>query len=378
MISLHEANESEHHELQPHSASIDLSKELGSAVTGKVYPMVLEMIEGNTMALASLSDSSMVLLDVEKLKPIVHVPGAHNKRINGLWIGEDNCYSCSNDGFVKIWDLKEKDPLVKKFKAKGNDELYSISQAKHILGSGSGGNIYFWDLRNGSALTNFDQTHPDDVTSLEFFKPKPSLLLSASVDGMVCLFDLKQENEEDSAESVLVAEQPVNTCRFFEGDYSAAFALTTTSSIIIMSLEEARVIKQLDTIEHVDTNEYTLIDAHARAGDGYLYYLRGNLRGTVEEYSVSLLEDQGAVLLNKFLTGHKGPITATKKLNNEYILSSGEDGTFQITQKIAPPSNLDFKAIEKSMFIEDEGSEDSLFNMNMKKKRKNFTEFVPY
>jgi hypothetical protein len=47
----------------------------------------------------------------------------------------------------------------------------------------------------------FNETHPDDVSSIEFFKTKSSLLLSASVDGMLCLFDLKQENEEEAAET---------------------------------------------------------------------------------------------------------------------------------------------------------------------------------
>lgn len=47
----------------------------------------------------------------------------------------------------------------------------------------------------------FNETHPDDVSSIEFFKTQSSLLLSASVDGMLCLFDLKQENEEEAAET---------------------------------------------------------------------------------------------------------------------------------------------------------------------------------
>lgn len=79
-------------------------------------------------------------------------------------------------------------------------------------------------------------------------------------------------------ELVMVLEQPINVARFFEGDTSAAYALTTAQTIVIVSLAEAKVVKTVYAIEHVETNEYTLIDAYTRANDPMLYYLRSNLQ----------------------------------------------------------------------------------------------------
>lgn len=376
-MSLHEFNNTPQGQ-QPISACLNIMSQITSTDGSTVYPLLFETIGGNRMALAGLSDYSMMLVDLETMKPVVHIPEAHKKRINGIFIGDNNCYSCSNDGLVKVWDLKARNPLMTKYKAQGNNEVYSVAQTKHVLGGGSKGEIYFWDLRNGKPLMTFNETHPDDVSSIEFFKTKSSLLLSASVDGMLCLFDLKQENEEEAAETVMVLEQPINVARFFEGDTSAAYALTTAQTIVIVSLAEAKIAKTVYAIEHVDTNEYSLLDAYTRANDPLLYYLRSNLQGHVEEYSVRFIDGDETTSINKYFTGHNGPITTAKKLGDAYILTGGEDGTIRITERMQPPSMFDFESIKKEMFIENEGSDDFQFNHLNKKKKKNLAEFNPF
>ena len=57
------------------------------------------------------------------------------------------------------------------------------------------------DLRNFKIMNKFDETHSDEVTSLQFFHEKPSILLSGSLDGTVCLFDLSKGDEEEAADT---------------------------------------------------------------------------------------------------------------------------------------------------------------------------------
>jgi hypothetical protein len=56
-------------------------------------------------------------------------------------------------------------------------------------------------MRNKKPMGEFGETHPDEISSLEFFKGKASKLLTTSIDGMVCQFDLKKENEEEATET---------------------------------------------------------------------------------------------------------------------------------------------------------------------------------
>jgi WD40 repeat protein len=50
-------------------------------------------------------------------------------------------------------------------------------------------------------LNTFDITHSEEVSSLQFSKEKSDMLLSASLDGIVCLSDTSKKDEEEAAES---------------------------------------------------------------------------------------------------------------------------------------------------------------------------------
>lgn len=61
--------------------------------------------------------------------------------------------------------------------------------------------LYFRDLRVMKERFVFCDSHADDVTKVQFHPEKQTLLLSCSLDGILCLFDLAKENEEDAIES---------------------------------------------------------------------------------------------------------------------------------------------------------------------------------
>ncbi len=57
------------------------------------------------------------------------------------------------------------------------------------------------DLRQTKILNTFNETHSDEVTSLQFAKHHPGIMLSSSLDGMACLFDLSKDNEEEAVDT---------------------------------------------------------------------------------------------------------------------------------------------------------------------------------
>jgi len=59
----------------------------------------------------------------------------------------------------------------------------------------------FRDLRVMKERFIFADSHDDDVTKLEFHPDFSTLLLSGSLDGILCLFDLAKENEEEAIEA---------------------------------------------------------------------------------------------------------------------------------------------------------------------------------
>jgi len=67
-----------------------------------------------------------------------------------------------------------------------------------LLACGIADRLAFWDLRTMSHSDTFNDSHSDEVTQVRFHPRQPKQLLTASEDGLVCLFDLALGGEEDA------------------------------------------------------------------------------------------------------------------------------------------------------------------------------------
>lgn len=83
---------------------------------------------------------------------------------------------------------------------------------KHFLAAGienpedgpRGSPVYIWDQRNPQApVREYVESHTDTVTDLQIHPDLPNLLLSASTDGLVNIFDITQADEDDALYQVI-------------------------------------------------------------------------------------------------------------------------------------------------------------------------------
>ena len=64
--------------------------------------------------------------------------------------------------------------------------------------------VYIWDQRNVSKpVLEFVESHTDTVTDLQLHPNLPTLLLSASTDGLVNIFDFSKPDEEEALYQVI-------------------------------------------------------------------------------------------------------------------------------------------------------------------------------
>jgi WD40 repeat protein len=64
--------------------------------------------------------------------------------------------------------------------------------------------VYVWDQRNIQApLREFVESHTDTVTTLQLHPNLPTLLLSASTDGLINIFDTSKPDEDDALYQVI-------------------------------------------------------------------------------------------------------------------------------------------------------------------------------
>lgn len=95
-------------------------------------------------------------------------------------------------------------------------------------------------MRNGRPAALFQESHTEDVTQVKFHPFNKNTLFSASQDGLVCLFDISLQTEDDAFQSTLNVNQPINKIGFFGKQAEFLYSLTSGEQMQVWSLTEDR------------------------------------------------------------------------------------------------------------------------------------------
>ncbi|KAJ6401066.1 hypothetical protein OIU84_016477 [Salix udensis] len=100
-------------------------------------------------------------------------------------------HSCSSDGTIRAWDTRTFQQ-VSCINSGSSQEIFSFSfggSNDNLLAAGAKSQILFWDWRNGKQVACLEESHTEDVTQVHFVPDNRNKLLSASVDGLMCIFN---------------------------------------------------------------------------------------------------------------------------------------------------------------------------------------------
>ena len=133
------------------------------------------------------------------------------KEINSIGFfkkNENMMISSGNEGFLKCWDLREQNGEVKGAIEFGLDALeqrdllcVDTNASDSLIGVGTNKNaddalILLFDLRfTQRHLHKLSESHSNDVTQIRFTRENPNRFSSASLDGLVCFYDLDLPNQ---------------------------------------------------------------------------------------------------------------------------------------------------------------------------------------
>ncbi|EAR88171.2 WD domain, G-beta repeat protein (macronuclear) [Tetrahymena thermophila SB210] len=253
----------------------------------------------------------------------------HTKRINDIFINENVLYTCSNDKQCRLYDLKA-NKLIKAFNL--NHEIYSISKSKHILAGANESGIVFWDLRTMKQRNQFNETHNEEVTCVKFNENIPTQFVSSSLDGILCLFDLSQQNEEEACQSIIRTDQPVDRCGYINNEI--VYGITTVDSVFIMNSQTETIMQNINAIEYNEFNKDYLIDAYNDTNINEFKILVGKQKGYVEERIIRKVDDQIQQQVCRVIkTEHTKQIRQIKKIDDNVYITVGEEGSLQVITK---------------------------------------------
>ncbi|KDP28143.1 hypothetical protein JCGZ_13914 [Jatropha curcas] len=254
-------------------------------------------------------------------------------------------HACSSDGTIRAWDTRTFHQ-VSCITAGSSQEIFSFSfggSTDNLLAAGTKSQILFWDWRNKKQVACLEESHVDDVTQVRFVPGHRDKLLSASVDGLMCIFNTDGDiNDDDHLESVINVGTSIGKVGFFEQNYQKLWCLTHIESLSIWDWKDARNEANLQEARTLASDSWTLdnvdyfVDCHYPGEGESLWVIGGTNAGALGYFPVNY--KSGAIGSPEAILGggHTGvvrsilPMSSTKGGSAQSLSifgwTGGEDG----------------------------------------------------
>ncbi|XP_072169715.1 WD repeat-containing protein 89-like [Diadema setosum] len=213
---------------------------------------------GEPLAALACSNHSIKLVGKETMTSAGELKG-HSGPLSGVKFAHRNpftVFSSSKDGTVRCWDTRmkrNKAPQVFTGYEGNSFTSFDINCSDDILSAGTeavenDAYLMFWDRRSTNLLGTYKECHSDDITQVKFHPTKSSSLATGSTDGLVCVFDTSQNNEEDALVTTLNSDSSVSRIGWCGTNSEYLYCLTHTDTILIFDAVESSEITRFGAI----------------------------------------------------------------------------------------------------------------------------------
>lgn len=265
----------------------------------------------NQVATAS-SDLTSSLHDINGLQRIRTFEG-HTKTITNLKFNPSDPHqlvSSSIDGTIRFWDTRKagKSVLIIKDDTAESKQLkpilsFDISKSGHFLCAGTelfDGDAFlvFGDARSGKILGGYWESHSDDITQVAFHPLLSDSVASGSGDGLINIYDLKNDTEDDALINSLNTESTVDKLAWYqlEGIYKGISCILDTMEAQFW-VEDGALPSSSFSRKHISKStswkddESYIVNIH-QAASGDLLLLTGASTKNSEDLAILCLKDR--------------------------------------------------------------------------------------
>jgi len=245
------------------------------------------------MSIGSNGEAGIYTPDLKKLDVIQ----CHEKTVSQAAFSKcdpNMLFTSSHDGTVKLWDIRSPASCKIEFKDESKQEGPPTSSLKPILCFDTNSNnslvcagteqvgtssyLLFWDIRAGSLMGGYWESHSDDISSVKFNPDKGNVIASGDVEGTVNIFDLNEQDEDEALQCCHNAEDSVANMTWFKKNGNMDFvALTThTESLQVFDVEESQQLQKFDrediahSIRRVGAEHIYIVDLIPQQDQGFM------------------------------------------------------------------------------------------------------------
>jgi WD40 repeat protein len=128
-------------------------------------------------------------------------------------------------------------------------------------------------------IGGFFESHTEDVTSVKFHPTNADLMATGSTDGLINIFDISKESEDDSLNFCLNTEDSVGSLKWHPNDVLTC--ITNTNCLQIWDFNTQDLLKNwsrdaiTETMQRKSVIDCNLIDCHD-SGDKMLALATSN------------------------------------------------------------------------------------------------------
>ncbi|GFP85604.1 WD repeat-containing protein 89 homolog [Phtheirospermum japonicum] len=247
-------------------------------------------------------------------------------------------YSCSSDCTLRAWDSRSFQQVAC-INSGPSQEVFSFSfggPGDNLLAAGCKSLINFWDWRTMKQTACLEESHTEDVTQVQFVPGHPSKLVSASVDGLMCLFDASGDiNDDDHLVSVFNVGTSIGKMGFFGEANQKLWCLTHIETLSVWDWNDARTDANFEDARTLASDSWALdhvdyfVDCHYSTEEDRLWVIGGTNAGTfgyfpVKYGSVNSIGSPEAV----FHGGHTGIVRSVLPMSSIPGRNSKSHGIF--------------------------------------------------
>ncbi|NOZ91433.1 MAG: hypothetical protein GXO60_09135, partial [Epsilonproteobacteria bacterium] len=233
--------------------------------------------DGKLFASTSYWKNELYIWDLETLKIKTKFKG-HNNKVKKLLFSdnEDKIYSASDDGTIKIWDIKKQKEIATLVHQKNDinitnikslDDLNKMQQTwmsdiifgkddKMLISAGWNGIMKIWDLGNNTLIYTFPSLNIP-ITSMVLF-PKDKSLIVSTISNDIVIIKLEEEKVNFLK----------NNC------FTHTLSISHNQKILASGMENGTIIlwdlKTKEKITILDTKLSSSIDIAFTSNDKYI------------------------------------------------------------------------------------------------------------
>ncbi|CAO1331111.1 unnamed protein product [Diamesa tonsa] len=265
--------------------------------------------------------------------------------------------------FAKVHTFEDDSELVLK-----PFTCFDINANNRLICAGSeemNHNVYmlFFDIRERKFSGGFFESHTEEVTDVKFHPTNPDLLATGSTDGLINIFDTKQESEDDALKYCLNTESSVSKIKWHHNDKLSC--ITNTNDLQLFDVNEQDLLKRWDrasiasAMKRKSVIDCNLVDCYNYGADEMMYLATSNYNKGECIRSLSF-DDKSMQPLANF-QGNKQIIRASLyKAQDDIFFTFGESGIVSVWKEGDSPAS----EMSKISLKEDSSLKKKLKNKN--------------